>query len=449
MKRVLTIAGSDSGGGAGIQADLKAITLLGGYGMSVLTALTAQNTTGVQAIHEVPAPFVARQIDSVLSDIGADAVKTGMLLNVEIVRVVAQKIRQYRLRKVVVDPVMVAKSGDLLLRKDAQESLIKHLIPLAMVVTPNLMEASVLTGLRVRSLEGMRRAAHRIHQMGAKHVVVKGGHLKGMATDLLYDGKEYYEISGTRIQTGNTHGTGCTFASAIATLLANGNTVPEAVRKAKIFITQAIQGGLRLGKGTGPTNPFAYVLREMERYRVIQELKKAMASLKDGRIGHLIPEVSSNLGYALPNAEGIEDVAAFPGRIVRFRDSVTSPGDPEFGASRHVANIILTVMKFYPDYCSAMNIRYSKEQVALLRKKGFLVGHFDRRREPKKVKDAEGSSLEWGVREVLKTWKGVPDFIYDEGDVGKEPMIRVLGKSPEEVVNKVLNVARQKQRVER
>src|SRR4030042_6152706 len=146
--------------------------------MSVLTALTAQNTTGVQAIHEVPAPFVARQIDSVLSEIGADAVKTGMLLNADIVGVVAQKIRQYRLRKVVVDPVMVTKSGDLLLRKDAQESLIKHLIPLAMVVTPNLMEASVLTGLRARSLEEMKRAAHRIHQMGAKPGGVKGGHVK-------------------------------------------------------------------------------------------------------------------------------------------------------------------------------------------------------------------------------------------------------------------------------
>jgi len=148
MKRVLTIAGSDSGGGAGIQADLKAITVLGGYGMSVLTALTAQNTTGVQGIQAVPPLFVAKQIDSVLTDIGADAIKTGMLANREIVAVVARKIRQYRVRKVVVDPVMVAKSGDLLLRKDAQDGLIKHLIPLATVVTPNLMEASVLTGLR-------------------------------------------------------------------------------------------------------------------------------------------------------------------------------------------------------------------------------------------------------------------------------------------------------------
>src|SRR4030042_1266590 len=416
MKRILTSAGSDSGGGAGIQADLKAITLLDGFGMSVIPALTAQNTLGVQAIHEVPAPFVEKQIDSVLSDIGADAIKTGMLANAEIVEIVTKKMKQYRKRKVVVDPVMVAKSGDSLLRKDAQDALIKRLIPLAMVITPNLMEASVLTGLKVRSIEEMKKAAHLIYELGSKHVVVKGGHLKGRAIDLLYDGKKYEEIEGPRIETKNTHGTGCTFASAIATLLARGDTVSEAVRKAKIFITMAIQSSLALGKGTGPTNPSAYVLREMERYRVIQELKKAIDVLKEERVGYLIPEVSSNLGYALPNAEGIEDIAAFPGRMIRYKGSVVTLNDPEFGASQHIANIILTAMKFDPEYCSAMNIRYSKETVAQLMKSGFLVGHFNRRFEPKKVKTKEGSSLEWGVGEVLRKMRRVPDFIYDEGD---------------------------------
>jgi len=235
MKRILTIAGSDSGGGAGIQADLKAITLLGGYGMSVLTALTAQNTLGVQAIHEVPASFVEIQIDSVLSDIGADAIKTGMLANADIVEVVAKKIKQYRIKKVVVDPVMVAKSGDSLLRKDAQEALIKQLIPLSTVVTPNLMEASVLSGLEVRSVEEMKKAARRIYELGSKHVIVKGGHLKGKAIDLLYDGGKYEEIEGPRIETKNTHGTGCTFASAIATLLARGDCVAEAVESKDFY----------------------------------------------------------------------------------------------------------------------------------------------------------------------------------------------------------------------
>jgi hydroxymethylpyrimidine/phosphomethylpyrimidine kinase len=445
MKRILTIAGSDSGGGAGIQADLKVITLLGGYGMSVITALTAQNTVGVQGIHEVPARFVEKQIDSVLTDIGADAIKTGMLANQEIMEVVSEKIKQYKVEKVVVDPVMISKSGASLLRKDAQEALIKKLIPLAWVVTPNLMEASALTGLKINSLQGMKKAAHLIYKLGARHVVVKGGHLKGMAIDLLYDGRNFKEMEGPRIDTKNTHGTGCTFASAIATLLARGDSLPEAVRKAKTFITMAIQSGLNLGKGTGPTNPSAYVLREMERYRVIQDLKRAVEVLQENKIGHLIPEVSSNLGYALPQAEGIGDVAAFPGRIVRFKDSMATHSGPEFGASQHVANIILTVMKFDPEYCSAMNIRYSKENVEKLKGKGFLIGHFDRRFEPKLVKQREGFSLEWGVGEVLKKMKLVPDFIWDKGAVGKEPMIRVLGRNPMDVVQKILKAVSRRQ----
>jgi hydroxymethylpyrimidine/phosphomethylpyrimidine kinase len=409
--------------------------------MSVITALTAQNTLGVHGIHEIPPSFVEKQMEVVLSDIGADAIKTGMLAHSEIIRVVARKIRQYGLKVVVVDPVMVAKSGDSLLRKDAQEALIRELIPLAWIVTPNLPEASVLAGFKVTSVEGMRKAARRIRQLGAKHVVVKGGHLKGRAVDLLYDGKRFEEIVVPRIETKNTHGTGCTFASAIATFLARGDTVYGAVQKAKTFITLAIQSGLSLGKGTGPTNPAAYVLREMERYRVVQELKRAVEVLKGEEIGRLIPEVSSNLGYALPFAEGVEDVAAFPGRIVRFRDSATTYSDPEFGASQHVASIILTAMKFDPEYCSAMNIRYSRETVAQLGRKGFLAGRFDRKLEPKNVKEQEGSSLEWGVGEVLRKMKRVPDFIYDEGGVGKEPMIRVLGRNPMEVVQKILKVA--------
>jgi len=367
-----------------------------------------------------------------------------MLANQEIMEVVSEKIKQYKVEKVVVDPVMISKSGASLLRKDVQEALIKKLIPLAWVVTPNLMEASALTGLKINSLQGMKKAAHLIYKLGARHVVVKGGHLKGMAIDLLYDGRNFKEMEGPRIDTKNTHGTGCTFASAIATLLARGDSLPEAVRKAKTFITMAIQSGLNLGKGTGPTNPSAYVLREMERYRVIQDLKRAVEVLQENKIGHLIPEVSSNLGYALPQAEGIGDVAAFPGRIVRFKDSMATHSGPEFGASQHVANIILTVMKFDPEYCSAMNIRYSKENVEKLKGKGFLIGHFDRRFEPKLVKQREGSSLEWGVGEVLKKMKRVPDFICDKGAVGKEPMIRVLGRNPVDVVNKILKAVGRK-----
>ena len=441
MKRVLTIAGSDSGGGAGIQTDLKTITVLGGYGMSVITALTAQNTVGVQAVYELPLEFIEKQIDSVMEDIGADAVKTGMLSSSAIVSLVASKIAQIRVKRLVVDPVMVAKSGDPLLKEEAQEALREELISLAFMVTPNLPEASVLAGIKVDNLEAMKNAARRIYDMGAKHVLVKGGHLEGELVDLLFDGTAFLEFRGPRIPTNNTHGTGCTFASAIATELAKGNNVQEAVERAKAFMETAIRFSLALGKGHGPTNPYAMIAREQARYQVLEDLEAAFETLKNHTIGHLIPEVQSNLGYALPYAEGHEDIAAFPGRITRLNNSIATVTAPAFGASRHVANIILTLMKHDPEYRSVMNIRFSEDIIHICEHVGFNVKSFDRADEPREVKEQEGSSLEWGTHEVLKTGE-VPDVIYDRGEVGKEPMVRVIGKNPAEVARKVLKIKR-------
>ncbi len=260
MRKVLSIAGSDSGGGAGIQADLKAFAARGVYGMSALTAITAQNTVGVQGVFELPAAFVAQQIDSVMSDIGADAWKTGMLSNAEIIQVVADRAQRYGVERLVVDPVMVAKSGDPLLREEAQEALIHELVPLAFVITPNHHEAQVLTGLEISTVEDMRAAAVAIHEMGARYVVVKGGHLPATtdAVDVLYDGQDFTEFSAPRIDTPNTHGTGCTFASAIAAELAKGHAVHEAVSMAKDYLTAALRAAvdLRIGRGHGPLNHF-------------------------------------------------------------------------------------------------------------------------------------------------------------------------------------------------
>ena len=261
MKKALTIAGSDSGGGAGIQADLKTFAALGVYGTSVITALTAQNTVRVEGVYAVPPEFIARQIDAVMKDIGADAVKTGMLSNAKIIETVAAKIVEHRLRPLVVDPVMVAKSGDSLLEPEARDALITLLLPLATVVTPNLPEAEVLCGFAVTDREGMRSAARAIHALGPRCVVVKGGHLRdpGSSTDLFYDGKDFQELSDTRIDTGNTHGTGCTFASAIAARLALGDSMLHAVRAAKRYVSAilAASAGLRIGNGHGPMNHMA------------------------------------------------------------------------------------------------------------------------------------------------------------------------------------------------
>jgi len=440
IPRVLTVAGSDSGGGAGIQADLKTITLLGGFAMSAVTALTAQNTLGVKAIHEVPADFVAQQMEAVISDIGVDAMKTGMLSTSAIVQTVCQKIRKHRLIKVVVDPVMVSKSGERLLSAQAEEDLKKALIPLALVLTPNLPESEALTGSRIKDLKGMREAARRLHKMGARNVLIKGGHLSRDPVDLFFDGRKFYELSGKRIATPHTHGTGCTVSAAIAVELAKGSSVLQAVERAKALVTSAIQFSLALGRGQGPIDPYAPTAREIERYRIIQTLKAAFQRLQQEKIGHFIPEVQSNLGYALPYAQGMEDVAAFPGRLGRMGKEIFKVADPEFGVSQHIAKIIITAMAQDPGMRSAMNLRFTEELVTRAKKAGLVVGQFNRREEPARVKQKEGFSLSWGVHQVLRRAKKFPDLIYDRGDMGKEPMIRILGHDPQEVVAKVLRL---------
>lgn len=253
--RVLTIAGSDSGGGAGIQADLKTITLLGSYGSSVLTALTAQNTLGVDAVEPVQAGFVSAQIDAVLSDIGTDTVKTGMLnWGGNIVRI-ARTIQQRGLLTVI-DPVMVAKGGAKLLDQEAIDSLIAHLLPRAYLITPNLPEAETLTGLPVETEQEMEQAGRSLQELGARNVLIKGGHLKGAAVDLLFIGDQLHRLESPRIETRNTHGTGCTYSAAIATFLAQGYPLLKAVKRSKQFIDLSIEHSVDCGQGQGPVNHF-------------------------------------------------------------------------------------------------------------------------------------------------------------------------------------------------
>ncbi|MFN8523775.1 MAG: bifunctional hydroxymethylpyrimidine kinase/phosphomethylpyrimidine kinase [Chloroflexota bacterium] len=254
--RTLTIAGSDSGGGAGIQADLKTFSALGTYGMSAITAITAQNTLGVTAVLEMPTDLIAAQIDAVVTDIGVDAAKTGMLSSAAIIRTVAERVQAHQISKLVVDPVMVATSGDRLLREDAVSALTSQLLPLALIVTPNLPEAEVLTGLQVRTLADMHRAAERIVALGARSALVKGGHTAGDAIDVYFSPTESFELKAPRVETTSTHGTGCTLAAAIAAGLARGETLPDAVRAAKQYLTAALQAAYPLGHGHGPVHHF-------------------------------------------------------------------------------------------------------------------------------------------------------------------------------------------------
>jgi hydroxymethylpyrimidine/phosphomethylpyrimidine kinase len=251
--RVLTIAGSDSGGGAGIQADLKAMLACGVHGMSVITAVTAQNSVGVQGYWELPPEAVRAQLDSVLGDIGVDAVKTGMLASSALVSLVAGVLEGIGV-PVVVDPVGVSKHGDPLLAADAVAAIRAELLPVATVVTPNLYEVAQLTGVKVADEAGLREAAEAVHALGPQWVLIKGGHLDGDAVDLLFDGTTEYWLRAPRLDNRHTHGTGCTLASAIASYLALGNDVPEAVELAKHYVTGAIEAGFALGSGIGPVD---------------------------------------------------------------------------------------------------------------------------------------------------------------------------------------------------
>lgn len=258
MKKALTIAGSDSGGGAGIQADLKTFNAFGVFGMTAITALTAQNTVGVQGIFEVSPEFITEQIKSVMTDIGADAAKTGMLANEVIVNIVAEAIEKYRIPNVVVDPVMIAKSGDALLSETARRTIKDRLIPLATVVTPNVFEAEAILNMQIITLDDMKIAATELKETGCQWIVVKGGHLQNEAEaiDVAFDGKDFHLLKSPRFETKNTHGTGCTFSSAIAAGLAKGYEPLKAIQRAKEFISEAIQKSFPIGKGHGPTNHF-------------------------------------------------------------------------------------------------------------------------------------------------------------------------------------------------
>jgi hydroxymethylpyrimidine/phosphomethylpyrimidine kinase len=256
IPKALTIAGSDSGGGAGIQADLKTFSAFRVFGMSVITAVTAQNSLGVQGVENLPPAFVAQQLRSVLGDFGTDAAKCGMLSTAPIIEAVAAVLGEQRIDKLVVDPVMVAKSGDALLEPQARRALTERVLPLALIVTPNLPEAEVLAGMRVAEPEDMEEAARRIHALGPRYVLVKGGHLKGDATDLLWNGRDFTRFTAARIDSANTHGTGCTFSAAIVAGLARGQALGDSIRAAKAYVTMAIREGFKAGRGVGQLRHF-------------------------------------------------------------------------------------------------------------------------------------------------------------------------------------------------
>jgi len=438
VKTLLIIAGSDPGAGAGLQQDLKTATLLGVYGLTVVTALTVQNSRGVRAVHPAAPEVVAAQLDAVLEDFPVAAVKVGMLATAALVRTVAGKLRDLQDAPVVLDPVLAAGAGGTLLEEAGIAALKEELLPLAYLLTPNAPEAARLTGLTVKTPADLAQAAVQLQALGPKWVLAKGGHLRGKPVDVLTDGNNTYHLPGTRLQAPHHHGSGCLLATACAAGLAQDLALPEAVNRARHLVFQALKHGLPLGHGTGPVNPYAPFAREVGRYEVLAALTAAAARLQKEDLSPLIPEVMSNLGYAASYPEGPQDVAAFPGRLVRTPGGLIIPAPPAFGASRHIARIILTAMATHPEVRSAMNIKYFAGVEELAPLLHLQAASLDRGQEPPEAKAGEGGTLAWGVASVLKPGKPPPDLICDQGGWGQEPMIRILGPNPMSVAEKAL-----------
>jgi len=441
----ITIAGSDSGGGAGIQADLKTFAALGVHGTVAITSVTAQNTQSVLAIHDLKTEIIRKQIRAVAEDFGIDAGKTGMLHTEEIINAVASEVAKYGF-PLVVDPVMVAKSGTPLLKPEAINALKERLLPLATVVTPNKFEAERLSGIKIKSLGEAEAAAKKISKMGPRAVVIKGGHLEGAeATDILYYRGKTWKFTSPRLNIKTTHGTGCSFSAAIAAGLAKKMDIPEAVEKAKNFVTLSIKFGLKVGRGYGPVNPMAHLYREASKYEVLLNLEEAKDFLeKHPEVAELVPEVGMNVAMAAKYAENVNDVAAIDGRIVRTLSGVKAVGNPKFGCSRHLAKYLVEIVRHDEEKRAALNLKFSEETLKILEKRGLAISSYDRAKEPEETRRIEGMTIPWGVREAIKVVGEAPDVIYHKGDLGKEPMIVIFGKDAISLAKLVVEIVAEK-----
>jgi hydroxymethylpyrimidine kinase / phosphomethylpyrimidine kinase / thiamine-phosphate diphosphorylase len=442
VQAALTIAGSDSSGGAGIQADMKTMSALGIYSCSVITAITAQNTLNVDHILPLSADIIRKQIRSVLSDIPIHAIKIGMVYNNEIITTVSDILKNSKI-PIVLDPIISSGTGARLLEQEFLSDFKIKLLPVCDVVTPNIHEAEILTGIKIKSENDIKKTALKIQKLGAKNVVVKGGHFKNndetIIDTILNDRGKFTLIKNPRMKIVETHGSGCNFSAALTAFLAMKFPMVISCLMANKYVHDSFVNTVKIGKGIPVNNPISLMYEESCRYRVMVELANAVDQLTSIKnFEKLIPESQSNIVYAIPNAKDIDDVAGVSGRIVKVGDRSVPTSGIKFGASRHVASSILEYMKTNQLVRSALNIKNEKRILDKCNRL-FRVTHYERKWEPKTIKNREGRSISWGVSRALSKNPDA-DIIYHTGDIGKEPMIIIFGQNPQEVVDKVKTI---------
>jgi hydroxymethylpyrimidine kinase / phosphomethylpyrimidine kinase / thiamine-phosphate diphosphorylase len=442
VQAALTIAGSDSSGGAGIQADMKTMSALGIYSCTVITAITAQNTLNVDHIFPLSADIIKKQIMSVLSDIPIHAIKIGMVYNNEIITAVSDILKNSKI-PIVLDPIISAGTGARLLEQEFLSDFKIKLLPFCDVVTPNIHEAEKLSGIKIKNENDIKNTALKIQKLGAKNVVVKGGHFKNndkvIVDTILNERGKFALIKNPRMKIVEMHGSGCNFSAALTAFLAMKFPMVIACLMANKYVHNSIVNTVKIGKGIPVNNPISLMYEESCRYKVIDELANAVDQLtRTKNFEKLIPESQSNIVYAIPNANNINEVAGVNGRIVKAGDRSVPTSGIKFGASRHVASSVLEYMKTNQLVRSALNIKNEKRILDKCNRL-FRVTHYERKLEPKTIKNREGRSISWGVSTALSKNPDA-DIIYHTGDIGKEPMIIIFGQNPQEVVDKVKSI---------
>jgi hydroxymethylpyrimidine/phosphomethylpyrimidine kinase len=423
---ILSIGGSDPSSGAGIQSDIKTFSNHDVYGFTVVTAITSQNTKKVTSIEPVSTKSLITQLDSILSDFHIDAIKIGMVYNSQIIKVIHLKLRNVKV-PIVIDPIIKSTTGAILLKKSAQRDYKKMIIPLADVITPNKYEAKILSGI-----SNISKSAKKIQSMGANCVIITGAtSSNNQISDFVLEENKEYVISGKKIPIRN-HGSGCNYSASISVSLAKGNTIHYAVKTAKNYVYQSIKNSKKIGKGVNITHED--ISNEMK------ELSDSINHFKQIKnIYKVIPECQTNFVFAEKNPKNIMDVLGISGRLVKSGKEIVTAGEIVYGGSQHVGTAVIQVNKKFPEVRSGINIKYDPKIIAKAKKSKFTVLSYDRSKEPKKSKQKESSSISWGISNSLNAKS--PDVIYHKGDLGKEPMILIFGKNPDEIIRKVSKLA--------
>ncbi len=430
MLNVLTIAGSDPSSGAGIQGDIKTFTSLGVYGFAVVTALTSQNSSKFFKSEPASPDIIKSQIRSVISDFKIDAIKIGMVYDKKTIKTIYNELKNVKV-PTVLDPVFRSTTGGVLLHPDAISDFIKFLIPISHIITPNIPEAEKIAGMKIKSMNDAKKAALKINSLGAKNVVIKGGHMRGKkVVDLLLENKRFHLFSQKRLPR-ESHGGGCIFSAALCSSLAKGESLPESVRHAQEISLESIRGAARVGRGFS-------IVRQKSVDMIEKKLSDAMQKfIEIDGIYNYIPEVQTNFVYSKPNPKVISDILGLEGRLIKVGSSVQPVGTLKYGGSRHVGNAVLEVAKKFPSVRSGLNIKYDTKTIKKAIAKRFCVTYYDRTSEPVISKHKEGKTISWGIKSALSKMKVPPDVIYHTGDLGKEPMILIFGKSPKDVLTKL------------